>query len=240
MCGRYTETKSLARLRKRFPNCAVCAFSEDLFTPRYNIAPMQEAPVILMEPASPREAARDARAVMKLLRWGLVPSWAADEKAGSKMINAKAETVAEKPAYRNAFKQRRCLVVADGFFEWKKSGTARLPFWFTLRDEEPFAFAGLWEKWRRPDGSDLETFAILTTEPNELVRPCHDRMPLILRPEHHEAWLDSALDDATRLMPLLQPVSASEMTSRPVSTLVNNPKHDDPRCVEPLPNDELF
>ena len=227
MCGRYTETKYLAKLRKRFGDRFQCEFPEDSFTPRYNISPSQDAPVIL----------NAGGPVMRMLRWGLVPAWAKEEKIGYSMINAKAETVAAKPSYRNAFKKRRCLVVADGFYEWKRAGTVKLPHWFTLRDGEPFAFAGLWETWTRPDQSELQTFTIITTEPNELVNPCHNRMPVILPPESFEQWLDPEFQDAERLLGLLRPYAAAEMTATEVSTWVNSPRNEGARCIERLPAD---
>jgi putative SOS response-associated peptidase YedK len=187
-------------------------------TPRYNIAPSQEAPVILANTAPE----------MKLLRWGLVPPWAKNESIGARHINARAETVCDKPAFRNAFAGQRCLVLADGYYEWK----GKRPYRFALKEETPFAFAGLWEKWSTADAPPLLTFTIITTEPNELARKAHDRMPVILRAEDYEKWLDPDFRDQEALKGILVPCPAAEMISYPVVSMVNNPKCDDPRCIE--------
>ena len=167
-----------------------------------------------------------------MLRWGLIPSWAKDPKIGNQCINAKAETVAEKPSFRAAFKKRRCLVVATGFYEWQVQGRTKQPMWIGLRSKRPFAFAGLWEHWTPAEGEPLVTCTIITTEPNELMRPIHNRMPAILAPTSYDQWLDPAFQHIEPLKALLRPYLSEELTAYPVSTLVNNPRHDAPQCLE--------
>jgi len=195
------------------------------FTPRYNIAPTQDAPVVV----------REEEIVLKLMRWGLIPPWAQDESIGNRMINARAETLAQKPSFRQPFERRRCLVLADGFYEWKKTGGAKIPYRFVVKGDEPFAFAGLWERWRKPDDTELHSFVIITTEPNELAREIHDRMPVILAAEHYDRWLDPDFHDTERLQESLRPFPASAMACYPVSPKVNNPRFDEPQCIEPVP-----
>ncbi len=193
---------------------------------RYNIAPTQNvAAVRLRSEQHTRE--------LVFLRWGLIPRWAKDTKIGNSLINGRADTVAEKPSFRSAFKHRRCLVIADGFYEWKKQGTKKQPFYFQLKDGEPFAFAGLWESWSPPDGEKIESCALLTTEANEVVSPVHDRMPVILQKEDYEIWLDPAVQERERLQPLLAPYPSGQMKAYPVSTTVNNARNDVAACVEP-------
>ena len=171
-----------------------------------------------------------------LLKWGLVPRWAKDPGIGNKLINARSETVTEKPSFRGAFARRRVLVPADGFFEWSRRGDRKRPFYFHMRDGEPFAIAGLWERWEG-EGGPLETCTLLTTEANELLAPYHDRMPVILGPGDYEAWLDADERRPELLTPLLRPYSPGEMSAYAVSAIVNSPSNDGPRCVEPLPTD---
>jgi putative SOS response-associated peptidase YedK len=168
-----------------------------------------------------------------LLKWGLVPGWADDPALGNRLINARAETAAEKPTFRAAFRQRRCLVLADGFFEWQRVGGKKQPYYFRLGDGSPFAFAGLWEHWER-DGKALDSCAILTTGANELVKPVHDRMPVILPSADFEQWLDPKGGKGPELQALLRPFPAEAMTSYPVGLRVNNPRHNDAACVAPL------
>ena len=168
------------------------------------------------------------------LRWGLIPGWAKDPAIGNRMINARAETVAEKPAYRAAFRRRRCLVPADGFYEWQRIGRRKQPYFIHMRDDGPFALAGLWESWEGPDNSLIESFTVVTTEPNRVVEPIHNRMPVILDQSDYDLWLDSATEDAQVLAPLLVPYPAESMESYPVSSQVNNPAHEDPSCVEAI------
>ena len=214
MCGRFTLTVSIDTVAKAFGVAPTLDSSA-----RYNIAPMQEVVSILSD-------GDENTAHMEWLQWGLVPSWAKDEAIGSKMINARAETLAEKPSFKRLLRNRRCLVVADGFYEWKKEGTAKTPMFITLKDGGPFAFAGLWDLWRNADGREIRSCTLITTQPNELVATIHDRMPVILPANAREMWLDTALHEEQALLPLLAPYAADEMAARAVSRLVNNPKNE--------------
>lgn len=216
MCGRYSLTAEEAKLRKRF------SYQEELgLRPRYNIAPTQDAVVIYCED-TPRPCT---------MRWGLVPFWLKDEAIGNKLINARAETVSEKPAFRTAFSRRRCLVLADGFYEWIMTGDGKQPIRILMKDREPFAFAGLWDKWRREDGSELRSFTILTTEANELIRSVHTRMPVILNESEYGDWLDPKLTKPQDLHSLLRPHPPEAMEFYPVDRVVNNARHDTPNCI---------
>ena len=169
------------------------------------------------------------------MRWGLIPSWSKDDKSAARMINARAETVAQRPAFRSALKRRRCLIPASGFFEWKREGKLKLPYYFSLRSGEPFAFAGLWEVWRRPDTTEaIRSCTILTTAANALVNTVHPRMPVILRPESFDAWLDLDAKAGSAVDTLTAPLAADEMQAYPVSTLVNTARNNEPRCIKPL------
>jgi putative SOS response-associated peptidase YedK len=198
-----------------------------LVNPRYNAAPTQKLPVV-------RNADAGAGRESAIMRWGLVPSWSQDGKMKSALINARSETVAQKPAFRDAFRRRRCLVPADGFFEWKHSGRDRNPWLFEPVDGGPIAFAGLWETWTGGEGEALESFTILTTTPNELLADFHNRMPVILSAAARDAWL---ADDAGEedLKSLLVPVSATALRARPVNPRLNSVANDDPACIEPPP-----
>ncbi len=224
MCGRFTLRASASVLAEQF-----AVFDVAPIGPRFNIAPTQAVPVVRM---SPRE--REPQRELVALRWGLIPSWAKDAAIGNRMINARAETVAEKPAYRAAFRRRRCLVPADGFYEWQRAGNRKQPYFIHMRDDGPFALAGLWESWEGPDHSGIESFTVLTTEPNEVVEPIHNRMPVILNQSDYGLWLDSAVQEPGVLAPLLVPYRAELMESYAVSTQVNSPRHEDPSCVEPI------
>jgi putative SOS response-associated peptidase YedK len=221
MCGRFTLTVDPDELQQRFglsqPPPADLA-------PRYNIAPSQAVAVVANAPERKLE----------LFQWGLIPSWAKDPKIGNKLINARAETLAEKPAFRTALKRRRCLVVADGFYEWKKLDGRKQPMYIQLKDGRPFAFAGLWEVWRSPEGEPLKTCTIITTEPNTLLEDIHNRMPAILPPEAYDVWLAPGELSADAALPLLRPYDAAEMRAVPVSTRVNSPSDDSPELVLPL------
>jgi putative SOS response-associated peptidase YedK len=222
MCGRFSQTASPEVIAQQF-----ALNDSPLFNPRYNIAPSQSIAAIRIDSdTAPR--------TLVLLRWGLIPSWAKDEKIGSQCINAKAETVAEKPSFRSAFKKRRCLVIADGFYEWQRQGEHKQPMWIGLRSKLPFAFAGLWEHWKSVDEEPVETCTIITTEPNDLMTPIHNRMPVILAPTSYDQWLDPTLQNIETLNRLLRPYPSEELTAFPVSTLVNNPRHDAPQCLEPV------
>jgi putative SOS response-associated peptidase YedK len=199
-----------------------------LFAPRYNIAPSQPVAAIRIEPDT-------ATRQLVLLRWGLIPSWAKDPKIGHQCINAKAEPVSEKPSFRAAFKKRRCLVIATGFYEWQVQGRAKQPMWIGLKGHRPFAFAGLWEQWKPAEGEPLETCTIITTEANDLMAPIHNRMPVILFPTSYEQWLDPTVQQTEPLKALLRSCPSEELLAHPVSTLVNNPRHDAQDCLEALP-----
>lgn len=223
MCGRFTLTDPDADLAVQFNLPEI----PDL-RPRYNIAPTQPVAAI-------RVSSRGPDREMVLLHWGLIPFWAQDPGMGARLINARSETAAEKPAFRAAFRKRRCLVVADGFYEWQKQNGTKQPFYIRLRGSRPFAFAGLWERWEGADASVIESCTLLTTQPNDLLRPVHNRMPVILQPKDYDLWLDPDVQQADLLQPLLRPYRAAEMAAYPVSRWVNSPANDDPRCIEPLP-----
>jgi putative SOS response-associated peptidase YedK len=230
MCGRFTLRTPLTVLAEQFLFDLSKLPADVLARPRFNIAPTQEIAAVRQPAAGPpRELA--------LLHWGLIPSWAKDMKMASSMINARSETIAEKPAFRTALARRRCLILSDGFYEWKKEGKQKLPYYFQLADGRPFAFAGLWERWRGgPNagidaGPPVESATIITTTANELCKPYHDRMPVILHPSDYELWLNPEVTD-TRELPLLSPLPACEMQSRPVNPRVNNVRNDDAGVLE--------
>ena len=227
MCGRFTQRMTWRELHELMNLIGTPLH----LRPRYNVAPSQDVAVV--------RAADDGR-TLAMLRWGLIPSWAREPNIGYKLINARAETAADKPSFRSAYRHRRCLIPADGFYEWKREGKTRQPWLFGLRDGEPFTFAGLWERWtvpadtaltgslaERSPGDAVETCTILTTAANETVASVHGRMPVILPCEAHGPWL------AGKDVPLA-PYPADGMTAHPVSTFVNRPANDDPRCVEPV------
>ena len=221
MCGRFTLTTSSAELAEHFDLAETPQLA-----PRYNVAPAQEvAAVRVLVQGKGRE--------VQMLHWGLIPSWAKDPKVGYRMINARCETVETKPSYRAAYRRRRCLVLADGFYEWQKQGRTKQPYLIRLAAGGPFGIAGLWERWKDPDGETVESCTLLTCEANELVAKIHDRMPVILHPDDHELWLDPEMQDPERLKPLLRPCPADMLELVPVSAWVNNPRNDDPRCLEP-------
>ncbi len=195
--------------------------------PRYNIAPTQLVPTVL------RKLEHSDRQ-FQMLRWGLIPSWAKEPGIGARLINARAETVTEKPSFRTAFRHRRCLVVADGFYEWQRQERKKQPFYFRLQDGKPFAFAGLWEHWEAPDGELIESCTILTTAANELLRPIHDRMPVILDRKDYDLWLDPTVQKIEPLQHVLRPYQSEAMISYQVSTAVNNPANNSPECINSL------
>lgn len=219
MCGRFTLTSPIDQILDLFTLVELPAGYE----PRYNIAPTQEVLVVRDD----REGAREA----VMMRWGLVPAWSGGP-TGAPMINARSETVDERPAFRDAYRARRCLIPADGFVEWQRDGKSRQPHLFSLADPGAFGLAGLWERWRDEDGEWLLSCTILTTQANELVAPYHDRMPVIVAPDAHEAWL-SAAPELERLREIMAPYPASFMRSRAVSTRINSVAHDDPACLQP-------
>ena len=219
MCGRFSFTQPEKVVTEVFQLASVPSLS-----PRYNIAPTQLVPTILTN-------SDNRKRQLKMLRWGLIPSWSKDMKIGAKLINARAETVAEKPSFRAAFKRRRCLILADGFYEWQHQEKKKQPFYFRLQDQQPFAFAGLWEHWEKEAGEIIETCTIITTEANDLMRSIHDRMPVILDPKNYDLWLDPELQEREILQSFLQPYQSEAMTVYPVSTKVNNAKVDSADCI---------
>ena len=229
MCGRYMQTLSVDQLAMRFQ---VAQIGLEL-PPRYNIAPSQAVATVFQDKKYGR--------VLDAFRWGLVPSWAKDMSIGNKMINARAETLAEKPSFKTALLRRRCLVPADGFYEWKTEGSGKAarkqPIRVHLKSNEAFAFAGLWDEWQSPDGSPLRTCTIITTAPNSLMSEIHNRMPAILRPEDEAAWLDVAgndRDDVPHLLHMLRPYNDAELAAHPVSSQMNSPAFDGEGCIAPV------
>lgn len=219
MCGRFTRTAEIPEIAVQF---GVKEVASDL-GPSYNIAPTQDIAVIISE--------GEKRLVQ--VRWGLIPAWADDPKIGNRLINARAETLVEKPSFKNAFRKRRCLIVADGFYEWQKSGTAKKPIYIRLKSGRPFGFAGLYETWTSPDGEEVTTCTIITTEPNELMKPIHNRMPVIVPKDKEDIWLhpDSYEEE---LVELLEPYPADLMEAYEVSRMVNSPGNNSPECIEPV------
>ncbi len=218
MCGRYLMTSPVDALRQLFkfeqrPN----------LMPRYNVAPTDEMPVV--------RRSRQGSPELAIMRWGLIPYWAKDKAIGSRMINARADSLETKPAFREAFRKRRCLVPADGFYEWRREGKIKQPYLIRRKSGQPFAFAGLWEFWAGPAQEEIRSFTIITTGANEVVAPLHDRMPVILDPDDYDLWLDpgQSLQPGT-----LGPCPAEWLDAIPVSTRVNNVKHDDADCILPV------
>ena len=217
MCGRYTLIADIGDLAQRFEFDG----SDFSYDPGYNIAPTES--VLTVRNVDGREAA--------FMKWGLIPFWATDPKIGARMINARAETVAEKPAFRNALKKRRCLVLADGYYEWQKTPTGKRPFRIIMRSAEPFAMAGLWETWRDPQGNVVPSCTIITTAANDYIAPIHNRMPVILPRESEELWLDSGIESAASLSHLLIPTPEDTLQAYEVSTIVNNARHSGPEVI---------
>jgi putative SOS response-associated peptidase YedK len=220
MCGRFTLTAARERLQERFALATI----EPSYLPSYNIAPGQ-AVVTVINDGEPRAA---------LCQWGLVPSWAKDPRIGNRLINARAETVADKPSFRRALRQRRCLVLADGFYEWRKRGKSKQPMYIGLPEHQPFAFAGLWEVWHDAEGAALSTCTIITTAANAFMQPIHERMPVILPAAAEAHWLDQRIVEPEQLLSCLTPYPAEAMVAYPVSSLVNSPRHNSPECIAPL------
>jgi putative SOS response-associated peptidase YedK len=220
MCGRFVRVTPIPTLAKRFK---VKQVSSPDPGPSYNIAPTYEILIINNE------------GVRQLVpcKWGFLPSWAKDPSIGNNMINARAETVAQKPAFRAAFKKHRCLVIADGFYEWKKEGGRKLPMYIRLSSGKPFGFAGLYNVWASPTGDEICTCTIITTTANELIRPIHERMPVIIPEDKEDLWLDSSTEDAAQLLSLLKPYDADEMEAWAVSPRMNRPGYDTPENIGP-------
>jgi len=216
MCGRYTLRTPARQLALPFGLADVPEIA-----PRFNIAPTQ--PILTV-----RDAGDGPKAA--IVKWGLIPSWANDTTIGSRCVNARADSVATKPAFRAAFKRRRCLILADGFYEWQKLSKGKQPWFFRLPDDEPFGFAGLWETWQATDGSEIETGCIITTEANDVLAPVHERMPVVVPPEHHVKWLDPEAEGGASLVRLLRPYDGP-LDGYPVSSAVNSPKHEGPELI---------
>lgn len=221
MCGRFTIAFDEGNLKQRF-DLEEIPFP---FAQRYNVAPGQFIPAIIGDKGTRR---------IGQLRWGLVPSWAKDEKLAYSMINAKAETVREKPAFRNLFVRKRCIIPADSFFEWKQTDKGKQPMRIMMKDADIFAFAGLYDTWEAPNGEKISTCTIITTKPNEIVSDIHDRMPVILKREDEPIWLDRERFDADLLQSLLIPFDATEMRAYPVSSIVGNAKNERPECIREI------
>jgi len=224
MCGRFVLTQSSEAIADTFK------MEVPDFLPRYNIAPSSAIAAILeIDEVGKRE--------FVYLRWGLIPSWAKDPAISYKLINARSETVSEKPSFRYAFKHRRCVILADGFYEWQRtegSKAKKQPYYFTLKDSQFMAFAGLWERWESSEGDLINSCTILTVGANELLQPIHDRMPVILPPPDWDTWLDKSITRGDRLQPLLKPLASELMESHAVGTKVNSPKNNTPECLQPL------
>jgi len=219
MCGRYSLTAKKEKIKAEFDLQDVHLAS---ISPRYNIAPSQAVPALVSE--------SDKRQI-EICQWGLVPSWSKDPKIGHRMINARKETLAEKPSYRGPFKNHRCLVLADGFFEWKQAGRTKIPYFIRLKSGAPFGFAGLWAHWAGKDGSEIVSCCIITGEPNDLIRSIHNRMPCLIPKDKRDFWLDHSRYEPDKLLAILEPYPADEMEAYPVSTTVNNPANDRPECI---------
>ena len=222
MCGRFTLQYSGEMLAQIFGVKAV-----QNIKPRYNIAPTQQAPVVRISPT-------DNQLHIDYLKWGLIPSWAKDPAIGSKMINVRSETVDEKPSFKSALKHRRCIVPASGFYEWQEVDGKKHPLYIRLKDDSLMMFAGIWDHWKSPDGEAVESFSILTTSSNDLIQQLHDRMPVILNPQHKDIWLDIQVSDPEQLKPYFAPYPSSLIEVYPVSDLVNSPKNDSPDCIQPI------
>jgi putative SOS response-associated peptidase YedK len=219
VCGRYRLSRRKQIIAEHFDT----ADWQDDWSPRFNVAPTQPVPVIRQNPKEPiRE--------LSLMRWGLIPSWAKDTSGSARMINARSETAHTLPAFREAMKLRRCLVPADGFYEWQRRGSAKQPYCFEVNNGELFAFAGLWERWRDPSGQWVKSFSILTTTPNAVTSTVHDRMPVILRKDDYDVWLDPGMQNVAAISEMLKPYDAKSMRSYPVSTRINHVANDDADC----------
>jgi putative SOS response-associated peptidase YedK len=233
MCGRYRLSRRKQIIEEYFDTAD---WQED-WNPRYNIAPTQQIPIVRQNPKEPVRQ-------ISLMKWGLIPSWAKDSSVAAKMINARSETASTKPAFREALKSRRCLIPADGFYEWARTGKTKQPYCFEVNGGELFAFAGLWDRWKDPSGGWVKTCSILTTTPNAVTSAIHDRMPVILDPDAYDLWLDPGMKDADAASELLKPYDARQMRGYPVSTRINRVANDDEECSRPVeftpPQDRLF
>ena len=223
MCGRYRLSRRKQMVEEFFETVS----DEPDWTPRYNIAPTQPVPVIRQHPKEPVRQ-------LSLLRWGLIPSWAKDMSGAAMMINARSETASTKPAFRDALNSRRCLIPADGFYEWQKTGKTKQPYCFEVSEGQLFAFAGVWDRWKDPSGNWVKSYAILTTTPNAVTSAVHDRMPAILDPDCYDLWLDPGMHDMDAVSDMLKPFDARLMRSYPVSSRINRVVNDDLECSAPV------
>jgi putative SOS response-associated peptidase YedK len=223
MCGRYRLSRRKQIIEEYFD----AADWQDDWSPRFNVAPTQPVPVIRQHPSEPVRQ-------LSLMKWGLIPSWAKSPSGSASMINARSETAAEKPAFRDPMRYRRCLIPADGFYEWERHGTSKQPYCFEVNEGELFAFAGLWDGWKNPGGQWVRTCTILTTTPNAVTSAIHDRMPVIVRPDSYDLWLDPGMQNVAAISELLKPYDARLMRSYPISTRINYVANDDEECSRPL------
>jgi putative SOS response-associated peptidase YedK len=223
MCGRYRLSRRKQIIEGHFDSVPW----EDNWKPRYNIAPTQPVPVIRQNPKQPVRQ-------LSLMKWGLIPNWAKDPSIATGTINAKSETAATKPAFRDPLKSRRCLIPADGFYEWARTGKSKQPFCFEVDNGRLFAFAGLWERWRDPSGQWVKSCSILTTTPNAVTSAVHDRMPVILAPDSYDLWLGPGMQNVAAISELLKPYDARLMRSYPISSRINHVANDDEECSRPV------
>ena len=223
MCGRYRLSRRKQLVEEYFDTES----DEPEWTPRYNIAPSQPVPVIRQNPKKPRRE-------LSLMRWGLIPSWAKDASIAARMINARSETVGTKPAFRDPMTNRRCLIPADGFYEWQRTGKVKQPYCFEVNDGDLFALAGIWDRWTDPNRNTVETCSILTTSPNAVTSAIHDRMPVILDPDSYDIWLDPGMRDVTTASELLKPYDAQLMRCYPIGARINHVANDDEECSAPV------
>lgn len=222
MCGRYRLSRRKQIIAEHFDAIS----DDDDWTPRYNIAPTQPVAVVRQHPAEPTRH-------LSQMRWGLIPSWSKDASGAAKMINARSETASTLPAFQDAFRSRRCLIPADGFYEWQRRGKNKQPYCFEVSEGALFAFAGLWDRWKSPSGQWMRSCTILTTAPNAVTLAVHDRMPVILRPADYDLWLDPGMTDTAAVADLLKPFDATAMRCYAVSDRVNSVIHDDAECAQP-------
>jgi putative SOS response-associated peptidase YedK len=223
MCGRYRLSRRKQIIEEHFDSVS----GEEDWTPHFNVAPTQPVPVIRQNPHEPVRQ-------LSLMRWGLIPSWAKDPSGAARMINARSETAATKPAFRDALKSRRCLIPADAFYEWSRVGKAKQPYCFEVNEGALFAFAGIWDRWKDPSGQWVKSCSILTTTPNAVASAVHDRMPVILDRDSYDVWLDPGMTNVVAASELLKPFGARLMRCYPVSSRINYVANDDPECSAPV------